>query len=118
MIIQINGMIQSPMADPEDWTKYIIRCYSEPKPGNQNGRNYFFEQSKKTYTLTEVELAALAEVDMVKSVKDRMDTSEYCEAMLRWKFEGADKPVKAGETPKQEIAKPKSSLAAALAKKS
>lgn len=117
MIIQINGMIQSPMNDPEDWTKYIIRCYSEPKPGNQNGRNYFFEQSKKTYKLTDLELAAVAEVDMVKSVKERMDTSEYCEAMLRWKFEGADKPVKEGEEPKQEIKKPASSLAAALAKK-
>lgn len=117
MIVQINGMIQSPMADPEDWTKYIIRCYSEQKPGNQKGRNYFFEQSKKTYTLTEGELAALSEVDMVKSVKERMDSSEYCEAMLRWKFEGADKPVKAGETAKQEPAKPKSSLADALRKK-
>jgi hypothetical protein len=117
MIIQINEMIQSPMADPNDWTKYIIRCHSQPKPGNQNGRNYFFEQSKKTYTLTEVELAALSEVDMVKSVKERMDTSEYCESMLRWKFEGADKPVKAGEAAKQEPAKPKSSLAAALSGK-
>lgn len=92
MLIQLTELFRSPMSDPEDWCKYVFRCYSTPKAGNQKGRNYFFEQSKKTYTLTEEEVTALDEVDMIQSVKQRMKPSEYCEAMLRWKFEGADKP--------------------------